>query len=149
MDTIIEENVDFWYDCLEDCYANDMPFKLISDYLEAITDEDTEWLTLNRSMTSTSFATALPVGCIISQIINGLLSIKKCFNVNESFQRSSLDQLEDDGLPQKLEEYTVTLSSGEEMYILAANAMDAAYSALELSTDRHTDLINVRITDEW
>ncbi len=100
-------------------------------------------------MTSTSFATALPVGSTISLIINGLLSIKACFNVNESFQRSSLDQLEDDGLPQKLEEYTVTLSSGEEMYILAANAIEAAYSALELSTDRHTDLINVRLTDEW
>jgi hypothetical protein len=90
-----------------------------------------------------------PVGCIISQIINGFLSIKKCNNVNVSFQRSSLDQLEDDGLPQKLEEYTVTLSSGEEMYILAANAIEAAYSALELSMDRHTDLINVRLTDEW
>ena len=100
-------------------------------------------------MTSISFAMQSPVGCIISQIINGLLSIKRCFNVIESFQRSSLDQLEDDGLPQKLEEYTVTLSSGEEMYILAANAIEAAYSALELSMDRHTDLINVRLTDEW
>ena len=98
---------------------------------------------------STSFVTRSPVVCIISQITNGLLSIKRCFNVIESFQRSSLDQLEDDGLPHKLEEYTVTLSSGEEMYILAANAIEAAYSALELSTDRHTDLINVRLTDEW
>ena len=91
-----------------------------------------------------------PVGCIISQIINGLLSIKRCNNVIESFQRSKHDQHEGESLlNQSLREYTVTLSSGEEMYILAADAMDAAYSALELSEDRDTDLINVRITDEW
>ena len=48
-----------------------------------------------------------------------------------------------------LQEYQVTLSSGEKMYILAANSMDAAYSALELSEDRHSKLINVRILDEW
>ena len=49
----------------------------------------------------------------------------------------------------RLREYVVTLSSGEEIYILAANAMDAAYDALELSMDRKANLINVRITDEW
>lgn len=48
-----------------------------------------------------------------------------------------------------LQEWLVTLSSGEEMYILAADSMDAAYSALELSTDRHTKLLNVRRADEW
>jgi len=48
-----------------------------------------------------------------------------------------------------LHEYQVTLSSGEKMYILAADSMDAAYSALELSEDRHTKLINVRLLDEW
>ena len=99
---------------------------------------------------SISFAMQSPVGCIISQIINGLLSIKRCNNVSESFQRSNHDQHEGESLlNQSLREYTVTLSSGEEMYILAADAMDAAYSALELSEDRDTDLINVRITDEW
>jgi len=46
-------------------------------------------------------------------------------------------------------EYQVTLSSGEKMYILAANSMDAAYSALELSEDRNTKLINVSLIDEW
>ena len=46
-------------------------------------------------------------------------------------------------------EYQVTLSSGEKMYLLAANSMDAAYSALELSEDRHTKLINVSLIDEW
>ena len=50
---------------------------------------------------------------------------------------------------QSLREYQVTLSSGEKMYILAADSMDAAYSALELSEDRHTKLINVRLIDEW
>jgi len=88
-----------------------------------------------------------PVGCIISQIINGLLSTKRCSNVNESFQNQDHDQLED--VKQRLHEYTVTLSSGEQMYILAHNGMDAAYSALELSEERNTDLINIHITDEW
>ena len=46
-------------------------------------------------------------------------------------------------------EYQVTLSSGEKMYILAADSMDAAYSALELSEDRNSKLLNVRIVDEW
>ena len=46
-------------------------------------------------------------------------------------------------------EYIVTLSSGEKMYLLAANSMDAAYSALELSEDRNTVLINVSLLDEW
>ena len=47
-------------------------------------------------------------------------------------------------------EYLVSLSSGEKMYLLAANSMDAAYSALELSEDRNTKLINVRLlNDEW
>ena len=50
---------------------------------------------------------------------------------------------------QSLREYQVTLSSGEKMYILAADSMDAAYSALELCGDRHTKLINVRLIDEW
>jgi len=48
-----------------------------------------------------------------------------------------------------LREYNVTLSSGESMYILAASTMDAAFSALELSEDRNTKLIDVRQTDEW
>jgi hypothetical protein len=71
--------------------------------------------------------------------------------VNESFQKQDQDQHVGVNLHnhRSLREYMVTLSSGEQMYILAADAMDAAYSALELSEDRHSDLINVRITDEW
>jgi hypothetical protein len=104
-------------------------------------------------MTSTFSATALPVGSTISLIINGLLSIKRCFNVNESFQRQDQDQQEDASLQtHPLREYNVTLSSGgtvETIYILARNSMQAAYSALELAGDRNSQLINVQITDEW
>ena len=50
---------------------------------------------------------------------------------------------------QSLREYQVTLSSGEQMYILAADSMDAAYSALELSEDRDVNLLNVSLIDEW
>ncbi len=39
--TIIEDNIDMWYDCLTDCYENNMPFYMIADYLDGITDEDT------------------------------------------------------------------------------------------------------------
>ena len=48
-----------------------------------------------------------------------------------------------------LREYEVTLSSGEVMYILAANSEEAAWDALELSMDRTCKLTNVRRTDEW
>ena len=49
---------------------------------------------------------------------------------------------------QSLSRYKVTLSSGEELGILAADSMDAAYLALELSEDKNTKLLNVRIIDE-
>ena len=48
-----------------------------------------------------------------------------------------------------LRKYEVTLSSGETMYILAANSEEAAWDALELSMDRQCKLTNVRRTDEW
>ena len=38
--TIVEDNIDFWYDSLNDCYANDMPIDMVCTYLEAITDSD-------------------------------------------------------------------------------------------------------------
>ena len=40
--TIVEDNIDFWYDSLNDCYYNDMPIKMVLTYVEAITDEDSE-----------------------------------------------------------------------------------------------------------
>lgn len=48
-----------------------------------------------------------------------------------------------------LREYEVTLSSGERMYILAANSEEAAWDALELSMDRSSKLINITRTYEW
>jgi hypothetical protein len=49
----------------------------------------------------------------------------------------------------KLNEYEVTLSHSKPFFILATDSMHAAYSALELSTERDNKLINVRLTDEW
>jgi len=40
--TIIEDNIDFWYDSLNDCYNNAMPIDMVLTYIEAITDEDSE-----------------------------------------------------------------------------------------------------------
>ena len=37
--TVIEDNIDFWYDSLNDCYENQMDFVMISSYIEAINDE--------------------------------------------------------------------------------------------------------------
>tara|TARA_R100001443_G_scaffold21232_6_gene33530 strand:+ start:775 stop:1026 length:252 start_codon:yes stop_codon:yes gene_type:complete len=82
-------------------------------------------------------------------ITSGVRFTNNFFNVRVSMNPSFQDPLDGDGLPRKLEEYTVTLSSGEQMYILAANSLDAAYSALELSEERNTNLININITDEW
>ena len=48
-----------------------------------------------------------------------------------------------------LREYNVMLSSGETMYILAANSEEAAWHALELSEDRDANLTDVRLIDEW
>ena len=49
----------------------------------------------------------------------------------------------------RLKEYLVTLSSAEDIYILATDSMSAAFHALELSEDRNCKLINVRLADEW
>lgn len=40
--TIIEDNIDMWYDSLNVCISNDMEIDLALYYIEAITDEDTE-----------------------------------------------------------------------------------------------------------
>ena len=64
-------------------------------------------------------------------------------------QSPNQDQLDVGLLSPRLHEYCVTLSSGENMYILAANSEEAAWDALELSMDRQCKLTNVRRTDEW
>ena len=97
------------------------------------------------------------VGCIISQTINGHLFIASCKAAIFLFwnhKLSNQEEHEDANLKYQLDshslrEYQVVLSSGEQMYILAANSMDAAYSALELSEDRHVNLLNVSLVDEW
>lgn len=45
-------------------------------------------------------------------------------------------------------EYEVTLSTGT-WFLLAKDSMSAAYAALELSKERNSKLINVRLNDEW
>ena len=99
---------------------------------------------------SISYATQSRAGYIISQIINGLLSITNYNNGRTSLQNQNQDQPEDVSLQtHPLREYNVTLSSGEVVYILARSPMQAAYGALELAEERNVNLINVQITDEW
>ena len=104
-------------------------------------------------MMSISYATQLRAGYIISQIINGLLSITNYNNGRTSLPSQSPDQQEGVSLHNHpLREFNVTLSSGgnvETIYILARNSMQAAFSALELAEDRNSQLINVQLTDEW
>lgn len=97
-------------------------------------------------------------GFITSLITHGLYGIKNLHNVIHTFNpqnqmKRNLVLLDVVNRKyhnhRRFDEYIVTLSSGEDMYILAANSMDAAYAALELSNDRHTQLVNVRLTDEW
>ena len=102
-------------------------------------------------MMTTSLRTQSVAGCTIFLITSGLLFTGKC-EKGTIQQRVNLLQNQDVSLNSSypsLYEYQVTLTSGEKMYILARNSMDAAYSALELSEDRKANLLNVRIVDEW
>ena len=40
--TTVEDNIDFWYDSLNDCVFNDMAIDMVLNYIEAINDEDSE-----------------------------------------------------------------------------------------------------------
>ncbi|BAQ93944.1 hypothetical protein [uncultured phage_MedDCM-OCT-S45-C4] len=64
-------------------------------------------------------------------------------------QNQNQDQLAVGLRSPRLHEYCVTLSNGENMYILAANSEEAAWDALELSIDRTVTLVNVFRTHEW
>ena len=104
------------------------------------------------------------VGCIISQNINGHLSIKNLFK-RSSLKNPNQSQEQHEGESQEetyklsqspLQEYMVTLSNENEgfysldtIYILARNSMEAAYNAMELSEDRNCTLKDVRLCDEW
>jgi hypothetical protein len=45
-------------------------------------------------------------------------------------------------------EYEVTLTNGI-WYVLAVDVESAAWSALELSKQNSSELLNVKLTDEW
>jgi hypothetical protein len=47
-----------------------------------------------------------------------------------------------------MKEYQVTLTSGV-WYLLAPNSEAAAWAALELSDERMSDLLDVKLSDEW
>ena len=91
------------------------------------------------------------VGFITFLITNGHPSTKtwQCETVLEN-NRSNQDQPDvgNPRIPAGLNEYLITLSSGEILYIAAADSMDAAYSALELSEDRNTGILDIEIVNE-
>lgn len=100
----------------------------------------------------TSSATPFTAGFITCQLVtNGLQSIKNFLLGRVSMSSPPHPDLHEDVSLHNhpLREYNVTLSSGEVIYILARSPMQAAYGALELAEERNTNLINVRITDEW
>ena len=108
-------------------------------------------------------------GCTISQTINGFLSTPISSNVislphpnlhpnpfvkqGRRLKRQIKRVLE--GLNNmlnahsSLREYNVTLSSGETMYILAANSEEAAWHALELSETRGEFIKDIKVIHEW
>lgn len=52
----------------------------------------------------------------------------------------------------RYEDYEVLLRDGDDVfteYVVASNSEQAAWSALELSTHRGCELINVRVCDAW
>ena len=115
-------------------------------------------------MTTISSRMQSAVGCIISLNINGHLFTKNLLKRNSLKNLSqSQEQHEEENqaatyeLSQSpLQEYMVTMSnetngfySYDNIYILARNSMEAAYNAMELSTDRNCKLIDVRLCDEW
>ncbi len=40
--TIVEDNIDFWYDSMNDCYKNDMSIEMILTYIDVIDECDSE-----------------------------------------------------------------------------------------------------------
>ena len=42
MDTIIEDDIDFWYDSINMCVDCNSPIDIFLHYVDAINDEDTE-----------------------------------------------------------------------------------------------------------
>lgn len=90
------------------------------------------------------------VGCITStKSTNGTPFIRSWQNGRHS-STSPLNQNhegQDELLESRLKGYEVCLSD-EIIYILAANPEEAAWFALELSNERNSYLIDVRLIDE-
>ena len=90
------------------------------------------------------------VGCITStKSTNGTPFIRIWQNGNptsDNLQNQNHDG-QDELLGSPLKEYEVCLSD-ESIYILAASPEDAAWFALELSNDKASELLDVRLIDE-
>lgn len=91
-------------------------------------------------------------GFITSLITNGHQSTNnwQCVKVSQQHLQPNLELPNDANpeLPPGLTEYLVTLSSGEEIYIAAADSMDAAYCAIELSKDIEHEILDIEIVNE-
>ena len=89
-------------------------------------------------------------GCItLTKSTNGTPFIRIWQNGNPTSENLNNQNLEGQGelLGSQLRSYEVCLSD-ENIYILAASAEDAAWYALELSNDIHSQLLDVRLIDE-
>ena len=90
------------------------------------------------------------VGCITStKSTNGTPFIRTWQNGSPTSDNPQNQSHDGQGeLPEsRLKSYEVCLSD-ESIYILAASAEDAAWYALELSNDKHSELLDVRLIDE-
>ena len=89
-------------------------------------------------------------GYITSLITNGRLSIKNWQQGRHTHHLLTYQNLAQhvDGNQnhQRLNEYLVTVSSGEEIYIAASDSMEAAYLAAELCECKQTILLDVTLT---
>ena len=105
-----------------------------------------------RLMKTISSAMRSIVGSITSvKSTNGIPFIKSWLNGSRTSENLMYPQSHDgqDELLEspRLKSYEVCLSD-ESIYILAVSAEDAAWYALELSNDKHSELLDVRLIDE-
>ncbi len=102
-------------------------------------------------MTISSSAMQFVAGFITSLITLGRQSINGWLNKTPTHKEIGLTYRTlallagEDLASQALSEYLVTLKNGEQIYIAASNCMDAAYDALQLSEEKHTELLDVVI----
>ena len=89
------------------------------------------------------------VGCITLRTTNGAPFMRSWANARlTQVSHNSPNLAGQDGLlKNRLRSYEVCLSD-ESIYILAASAEDAAWEALELSNNKPSKLLDVRLIDE-